>query len=434
MKARNKYQEQIVELSYRLPAITKQQMEYANSHIFPFLAYRNKKKGWCIHCGSALAFDPNSKAKYVKCPHCGKRLEIESKSDRKYTFRAYFTVVSTFGSFQVVRHFFCTKKIHKGLAPEYDYCEVVQNWIDSNGKETILARSTIPFTGYYDYWNRNSELSIKSRRGYYSMYASRYDIENTVIYPHVGLLKEVRRNGIVSLKDFDCVPVNKLLSSVLSDTQTELLVKHNQKELLIHKIRIGYHHIEAIKHHEAIRIACRHRYIVQDATMWLDYLDLLEHFGLDLHNPHYVCPMNLHEAHDRLLIRKNREDAKAKREQDIKEAQKFEKMYKEAKAAFFGIVFGDDKIVISVVQSVSEMAIEGEEMHHCVFTNRYFCKPQSLILSAKDKDGNRIETIEVNLDTFKVIQSRGVCNKNSVYHDRILKLMEDNMHLVRKAA
>ena len=109
-------------------------------------------------------------------------------------------------------------------------------------------------------------------------------------------------------------------------------------------------------------------------------------------------------------------------------------MYKEAKAAFFGIVFGDDKIVISVVQSVSEMAIEGEEMHHCVFTNRYFCKAKSLILSAKDKDGNRIETIEVNLDTFKVIQSRGVCNKNSVYHDRILKLMEDNMHLIIKAA
>ena len=168
--------------------------------------------------------------------------------------------------------------------------------------------------------------------------------------------------------------------------------------------------------------------------MWLDYLDLLEHFGLDLHNPHYVCPLNLHEAHDRLLIRKNREDARAKRERDIKEARKYEKMYKKAKSGFFGIVFGDDKIVICVVQSVEEMAIEGEEMHHCVFACKYFNKAKSLILSAKDKDGNRIETIEVNLDTFQVVQSRGVCNKNSAYHDRILKLMEDNMHLIRKAA
>lgn len=434
MKARNKYQEKIVELSHRLPAPTKRQMEYAKSHIFPLLAYRNKKKGWCIHCGKALQFDPKSKSKYIVCPHCGKRLEIESRSDRKYTFRAYFTTLCTVGGFQVVRHFFCTKRIHKGLEPEYEYCEVVQNWIDSNGKETILARSTIPFTGYYDYWNWNSDLSIKVRRGYYSMYYSRYDIANTVVYPHAGLLKEVRRNGVKSMKDFDGFPANKLIASALADRQTELLIKHNQKELLAHKIRLGNHHIESLKHPEAIRIACRHRYIVQDATMWLDYLDLLEHFGLDLHNPHYVCPMNLHEAHDRLLIRKNREDAKAKREQDIKEAHKYEKMYKKAKSGFFGIVFGDDKIVISVVQSVEEMAIEGEEMHHCVFACKYFSRAKSLILSAKDKDGNRIETIEVNLDTFQVVQSRGVCNKNSAYHDRILKLMEDNMHLIRKAA
>lgn len=264
-------------------------MEYAKSHIFPLLAYRNKKKGWCTHCGQALQFDPKSKAKYIVCPHCGKRLEIESRSERKYTFRAYFTTLCTIGGFQVVRHFFCTKRIHKGLEPEYEYCEVVQNWIDTNGKETIMARSTIPFTGYYDYWNWNSDLSIKVRRGYY-WYGSRYDITNTVVYPHVGLLKEVRRNGIKSMKDFDGLPANKLIASALADRQTELLIKHNQKELLTQKIRLGNHHIESLKHPEAIRIACRHRYIVEDATMWLDYLDLLEHFGLDLHNPHYVCP------------------------------------------------------------------------------------------------------------------------------------------------
>lgn len=434
MKARNKYQEKLMEMSHKLPALTQNQIDYANRHIFPLLAYRNRKKGWCTHCGGDLQFDVNSKSKFVKCPHCGSRLEIESSSDRKYTFRAYFTIVCTFGGHQVVRHFFCTKKIRISQQPEYDYCEVVQNWITPDGKETILARSTIPFTGYYDYWNWSSDLSIKCRRGYYSYYGSRYDIENTVIYPNVGLLKEVRRNGIRSLKEYSGLPANKLLSAVLKDRQTELLVKHNQKELLIHKIRIGYHHIESLRHPEAIRIACRHHYNVTDATMWLDYLDLLEHFGLDLHNPHYVCPLNLHEAHDRLLIRKNREDAKAKREKEIQEAHMYEQMYKEAKAPYFGIIFGDENIVISVVQSVEEMAIEGEELHHCVFAMKYYSKEKSLILSAKDKEGNRIETIEVNLDTFQVVQSRGVCNKNSHYHDRILQLMKENMHLIQKAA
>lgn len=433
MKARNKYQEHLMALSAKLPPLTRSQAEYAKSHIFPLLAYRNKKKGWCTHCGGLLAFDRNSKAKYIRCPHCGERLEIESNSDRKYTFRAYFTVVCTFGGHQVVRHFFWTKRIHKGLDPEYECSEVVQNWIDPEGKETILARSTIPFTGFYDYWNRNSDLSIKYRRGYYSYYGSRYDIENTVIYPNVGLLKEVRRNGIKSLKPYSHLPANKLLSAVLSDAQTEILIKHGQMKLVEHKIRTSFSGITSLKHPEAIRIACRHRYIVNDPSLWLDYLELLEHFGLDTHNPHYVCPPNVHEAHDRLLIRKNREDAKAKREKDIQEAHLYEQMYKETKAPFFGIVFGDENIVISVVQSVEEMAIEGEEMHHCVFAMKYFNKEKSLILSAKDKKGNRIETIEVNLDTFQVVQSRGVCNKNSCHHDEILKLMNDNMHLIRKA-
>lgn len=422
-----------MEYSVKLPPLTSKHIEYANSHIFPLLAYRNKNKGWCTHCGSSLQFDKNSKAKYAVCPHCCKRLEIVSRSDRKYTFRAYFTIVCTFKRHQVIRHFFCTKRIHRGLESEYEYCEVVQNWITPEGKETILARSTIPFTGFYDYWNRNSDLSIKYRRGYYSYYGSRYDIENTVIYPNVGLLKEVRRNGIKSLKEYDFLPVNKILSEVLADRETEVLVKHEQKSLIAHKIRC-YNGVSALKHPEAVRIACRHKYNVTDASLWLDYISLLEHFGYDTHNPHYVCPLNLHEAHDKLLIRKNREEAKAKREKDIAEAHKYEQMYKDSKAPYFGIVFGNENIVITVVQSVEEMAIEGEEMHHCVFACKYFSKEKSLILSAKDKEGNRIETIEVNLDTFKVVQSRGVCNKNSCHHDQILKLMEENMHLIKKCA
>ena len=54
-----------------------------------------------------------------------------------------------------------------------------------------------------------------------------------------------------------------------------------------------------------------------------------------------------------------------------------------------------------------------------------------LILSATI-DGVRIETIEVSLKTFKVVQSRGVCNQNTEYHDRIINLVDSNMNLIRK--
>lgn len=72
---------------------------------------------------------------------------------------------------------------------------------------------------------------------------------------------------------------------------------------------------------------------------------------------------------------------------------------------------------------------EGVVMHHCVFDNAYYLRENSLILSATI-EGRRIETIEVNLDTLKVVQSRGVCNQNTEYHDQIVNLVNANKRLI----
>ena len=74
---------------------------------------------------------------------------------------------------------------------------------------------------------------------------------------------------------------------------------------------------------------------------------------------------------------------------------------------------------------------EGKAMHHCVYTNEYYNQDNTLILSARI-DGKRIETVELSLDTFKVVQSRGVCNSNTEYHDRIINLVESNAELIRQ--
>ena len=74
---------------------------------------------------------------------------------------------------------------------------------------------------------------------------------------------------------------------------------------------------------------------------------------------------------------------------------------------------------------------EGRAMHHCVFNGEYYLKENSLILSATI-DGKRIETIEISLKTLKVVQSRGVCNKNTEYHDQIINLVNKNKRLIRK--
>src|SRR5699024_907757 len=115
----------------------------------------------------------------------------------------------------------------------------------------------------------------------------------------------------------------------------------------------------------------------------------------------------------------------------LEEIAKEKDEYIQKKAAFFNLILTDGVIIVKVLQSVDEFYEEGKAMHHCVYTNAYYNNENSLILSARI-DGQRIETVEVDLQTLKVVQSRGVCNSNTEYHDRIIKLVEDNAEQIRQ--
>lgn len=70
-------------------------------------------------------------------------------------------------------------------------------------------------------------------------------------------------------------------------------------------------------------------------------------------------------------------------------------------------------------------------MHHCVFSNEYYSRPDSLILSARIAN-KRIETVELSLNTLKVVQSRGTCNSITPYHNRIIRLIEQNINEIKR--
>lgn len=49
----------------------------------------------------------------------------------------------------------------------------------------------------------------------------------------------------------------------------------------------------------AYKITLRNHYDIIDIALWCDYVDMLRRLGKDIHNPKYVCPKNLQEAHDK---------------------------------------------------------------------------------------------------------------------------------------
>ena len=174
---------------------------------------------------------------------------------------------------------------------------------------------------------------------------------------------------------------------------------------------------------------------MNDVSIWCDYINLLRFFGKDVHNAKYVCPADLKAEHDRYVKKKKEWLERKKSEIARKKAFEDEKRYKEMKANFFGVQFTDGIIQVRVLESVDEIRREGDILHHCVYTNEYHLKPDSLILSAS-VNGQKVETVELSISKLQVLQCRGACNQNTEYHARIIELVNKNIRLIqqRKAA
>lgn len=180
----------------------------------------------------------------------------------------------------------------------------------------------------------------------------------------------------------------------------------------------------------AYKMSLRRSYNITDIALWYDYIDMLRRLGKDTHNTHYVCPEDLQVAHNsaqRKLQAQREKEAEAQRRQ---KAIVNEVRFQALKAPFFGIAFSDDTFQIRVLESVQEYIKEGQALHHCVFTNEYHLKEKSLILSASI-DGKPIGTIELSLETMKILQCRSLMNQNTEYHERIIELVHQNIKQIQ---
>lgn len=440
MKPRTRLEKLVAGLSEKLPAITKAQEEWAKEHLFDHLAYKCKDKLWCSECGKMWIDTNNSElgttvlGDKTECPYCHHQLEVKVSRKQKNREEAYMSILQVKGGFQVIRHIRCWKNVRKRTPTvHYDYIEVVQEWIREDGKRTIMA---IPVNMGRNGWLYGSPLSIKGEYGSnpYNYYGDLYAIFGE-LYPRKELLPELKKRGLNRL--FPDVTPSKLIRDLLKGgNDAELCLKTGQISMLKHMYRNGF---SQLRYKPSFNICNRNHYIIKDASLWEDYMSLLAYFGKDLRNAHYVCPKNLKVAHDRLLAKKDAREAKLRQERERMAAiRRRENLMKdiagfyERMKKFFGMRITDGNIIICPLESITQFYQEGKAMHHCVYKLEYYNRPECLILSAKDTDGNRLETIEVNLKTLNIVQSRAVCNGVSEYHDQIVKLVKKNMNLIRQ--
>ncbi|WP_289748174.1 PcfJ domain-containing protein [Paramuribaculum intestinale] len=174
------------------------------------------------------------------------------------------------------------------------------------------------------------------------------------------------------------------------------------------------------------KIASRHGYVPEDWGIWSDLIRLLDRCGRDIRSTRYICPTDLTTEHDKWLDKVTSAEEKHKSKGQLIRAK--EEDFLKSKSCYFGIVISDKDIEVSVLDSIEACQAEGTAMHHCVLKCEYFAQEDSIVLSAHDKSGNRIETVEFSLTENRVVQSRGRCNTNTEHHDRIVNLVNANAH------
>lgn len=419
MKPKTQLQRTVIGLSSRLAPITDRQLDYGYKKCLINHVVRSRKTLYCLECGAEWKDDfplLTSIDNGCKCPECGLDLKLTEEYKSGYIDRAYYGIITTKGGMQVIRFFLLSKLMKKGQRSKLSHMEVMQHWINDKGKLTVVAKSVHGLSGYVDSWVSHSELEIRSISGYGA--EARAGIIPLAFYPSRRVLPIFKRNGYNG--HFYGFSPQEFLRALIQNRQFETLIKAGQISLA----RLSDRNIQ--KHWPSIRIAIRNKYMVKNASDWIDYLDLLRYFGKDLRNSKYVCPQNLKEEHDRLVRKKRDEDQRKHLEELRKEVEAAQIKYEQDKSRFFDLCFSDGDIVIKPISKVEDFMKEGDELRHCVFANEYYKRQESLVLSARIGD-KPIETIEVSLKRMKVVQARGENNKPTEYHEKILSIMNRNM-------
>ncbi len=417
MKPKTKIQHRIAELREGLLTSTYEN-EWAFEHCLEHRGFATKNRVICMDCGDKFSTELVSRKRAI-CPHCSTKLTIEKTNRRTDKQLAYFTTAEICEEFQVVRNYEVYGDYRVGVKKNTYLREVSQFWVHDDGKVEVVAR--VLHSGWQGLFF-SGDLEIRNK---YNM--KKYDVYPDGIYPKSEFKPKFRKYGINSkLKG---LTLFEAMTIIPNESKAETLLKAKMYGIL----SLFTNHTNSVyRFWNSIKICIRNKYRVSinNATIWTDYIELLDFFNKDLHNAHYVCPKNLKKAHDKFVLKKREFDRKIALERKKKKAIEDQKKFNELKSKYFGISFSDKKIQIKVLESVEEYVKEGEILHHCLYANSYHLKPNTLVLSARIDD-TPIETIEISLEKFKVLQSRGKYNSETEYHNRILKLVNKNMNVFR---
>ena len=403
---------------------------------------RRKHEYWCSNCGGKFATPLDEP--HV-CPHCGARLTYHHDKCRlSFKSEQYLKELVTYGGWQVLKEYVVDAKHRSGKAVEYDVKPVYTWWHNPEKHATLLYTRPIlmfpgwcriPFSTGSGFVFRRTKVSDFWHNGW----------EDTLVGGS-KVLDYYRERGIDSMEKH---PLEDLLSAFTAEgTILETLVKTRQDGAVDLFISDPRYRAKLIRYWRSWVLARRHGFDIGHVgeRLFLDYLDNLKMLKRDLRNPFFICPANFAEAHAEAARRcarilERRQDKAARTRHLREQIVEAERLARDAEAVaeferrmlrYYKFAIRDNEVSILPIMSIEEFRAEGEAMQHCVYSNRYFARPECLILSARRvADGSRLETVEVSLRNWNVVQSRAFKNGTTPYHDRIVSLVTEAMPRIK---
>lgn len=426
MTPKTSIEKQLTGLSGKLPSVTEKMQLWAEKNIFLKWGVLSRGKFHCLECAHSWKPDAQKTAcqKYMNCTSCRGKLRMQQYNQAHFKEIEYWAALHVCAGFQVVRIICSHKNRKKNCLPAYFHKEVMQHWVSPKGEVRTLSLGTNVFSNHYDSWKYYTALEIRPAS---FMSGQKYRINPYKVYPTSKALPLLKRNGFKG--SFYGIAPQILFTAILKDPHAETLLKAEQTDMLKHYLTAHSQNIR--ENWQAVRTCMKSGYKITDFTIWEDYIRLLRWFKKDLNRVDVVCPDNLEQEHDRLVDRKRKIQRRTRIKELRAEIEQAQTVYEQHKKPFFGLEFAKENLRISVMESVRDFLDEGDALRHCVFENEYYKKKNSLILSAKYQD-IPVETIEVALPSLEVVQCRGNKNGHSPHHKKILKLLGENLHQIKK--
>lgn len=427
----------------RLPELPQRTLDWAKRTLMRHDGYtwfagaysKKRRVVWCQNCGRVeyLPVDDEINESAYTCRECGSVLVLVNAPvhPKVQTCSIGFIVARIHKGWQVFEGVELERTVRIGECPEYALTRRYAIWINSKGKEVI---TTTAYSRNYNcfWWRPEDGWTIGRHNGIvsgYYVYDDTFDLSGMKTAPGGRYLPELRRRGWrPGMKEVSSLSIEDVCRTLLRSSVAETLLKAGQYALFNALVSEGKgNRVE--KYWPSVKIALRHgmKYRTKDDIgLWLDYLQGLEQEHRDMRSPKWLLPEDLNRAHRAQIERTRAAYERKRRLAQLEEDKRFDEELRKRIGVVAGFVLTDGDIEISPLKTVNDFYCEGNALHHCVFAMGYYKRKDCLILGAK-VNGERTETIEVNLKDFSVSQCRGKNNMDSPYHKRIMSLMSCNL-------